>query len=89
MNSAFMGRLRGYGDHSLLFSWISFFKSRVVLKDVHVLWVWGEVVLSLNVFWPLPSEFSGSTPNIVSIIAGVPVHGVLISNIVTLVSKSN
>lgn len=77
------------GTTASFFLGFLFFKSRVVLKDVHVLWVWGEVVLSLNVFWPLLSEFSGSTPNIVSIIAGVPVHGVLISNIVTLVSKSN
>lgn len=77
------------GTTASFFLGFLFFKSRVVLKDVHVLWVWGEVVLSLNVFWPLLSEFSGSTPNIVSIIAGVPVHGVRISNIVTLVSKSN
>ena len=30
-----------------------------------------------------PSEFCGSTANIVSIIAAVPVHGVLISNVVS------
>ena len=30
-----------------------------------------------------PSEFCGSTPNIVSIIAAVTVHGVLISNVVS------